>query len=72
MTTKVAAKWAMREIRRWRDSWKHIIKKLADGDPYYHQRYPVDVRLEILWASARASSTPTTRGLSIATLSQQM
>ena len=36
------------------ETLEHIIKKLADGDPYYHQRYPVDVRLEIFMGLLRA------------------
>ncbi len=36
------------------ETLEHIIKKLADGDPHYHQRYPVDVRLEIFMGLLRA------------------
>ena len=36
------------------ETLEHIITKLADGDPYYHQRYPVDVRLEIFMGLLRA------------------
>ncbi len=36
------------------ETLEHIIKKLAEGDPHYHQRYPVDVRLEIFMGLLRA------------------
>jgi serine/threonine protein kinase len=36
------------------ETLENIINKLADGDPYYHQRYPVDVRLEIFMGLLRA------------------
>jgi serine/threonine protein kinase len=36
------------------ETLENIINKLAEGDPYYHQRYPVDVRLEIFMGLLRA------------------
>ncbi|MBL8635100.1 MAG: hypothetical protein JNM40_17865 [Myxococcales bacterium] len=36
------------------ETLEHIIQKLADGDPYYHSRYPVEVRLEIFMGLLRA------------------
>jgi serine/threonine-protein kinase len=36
------------------ETLEHIIHKLADGDPYYHSRYPVEVRLEIFMGLLRA------------------
>ena len=36
------------------ETLEHVITKLAAGDPYYHQRYPVDVRLEIFMGLLRA------------------
>ena len=36
------------------ETLEHIIRKLADGDPQYHQRFPVDVRLEIFMGLLRA------------------
>ncbi|HMU39477.1 MAG TPA: serine/threonine-protein kinase [Pseudomonadota bacterium] len=36
------------------ETLEHIIHKLADGDPDYHQRYPVEVRLTIFMGLLRA------------------
>lgn len=36
------------------ETLEHIIRKLSDGDPYYHSRYPVEVRLEIFMGLLRA------------------
>ena len=36
------------------ETLEHIIQKLAEGDPNYHDRYPVDVRLEIFMGLLRA------------------
>jgi serine/threonine-protein kinase len=36
------------------ETLEKIIDKLAEGDPHYHQRYPVEVRLEIFLGLLRA------------------